>query len=288
MDAIELNSIIMKFNVLWKSGRDALLNVNTLAGNAWVGISLNFGCYPGFVDNPPRSYDSPCRRRRREKRAAARATQLDDMENIVTDNLFPNSAPEEVVGDVDVNQDGIHADRTTEEVDELSECNRDDKHADIVVITEEVLSADNNQDGLHADKTTEEVDELPEFNRNDKLTEVVVVVTEEVPDMDDKIDLVDDGSTQAIDMAVVSESQDNVGMVHVSNVTENVTESQLLTPTQSEVLIHGIVTIEKFPFNVLTQEELESFIRFITSKDHMKKNIANIEFSHLSSRDSGG
>ena len=102
--------------------------------------------------------------------------------------------------------------------------------------------------------------------------------------MDDKIDLADDGSNQA----VASESQDNVGMVHVSNGTENVTESQPLTPTQSEVLIHGIVTIEKSPFNVLAQEELESIITFITSKDHMKKNIANIEFSHLSSRDSGG
>ena len=241
MDTIELNSIIMKFNVLWKSGRDALLNVNTLAGNAWVGISLNLGRYPSPVNIPPRSYDSPCRRR--EKRAAARATQIDDIENIVTDNLFPNSAPEEVVGDFDDNQYGIHADKTAEEVDELSECNRDDKLAVIVVITEEVLGADNNQDGFHADKTTEEVDELPEFNRDDKLADVVVVVTEEVPGMNDKIDLVDDGSTQAIDMAVVSESQDNVGMVHVSNVTENVTESQPLTPTQSEVLIHGIVTI---------------------------------------------
>ena len=139
-----------------------------------------------------------------------------------------------MVGDVDDNQDGIHADKTTEEVDELSECNRDDKLADVVVITEEVLGAVNNQDGLHADKTTEEVDELPEFNRDDKLADVAVV-TEEVPNMDDKIDLADDGSNQAIDMAVVSESQDNVGMVLVSNGTENVTESQPLTPTQSEV-----------------------------------------------------
>ena len=97
------------------------------------------------------------------------------------------------------------------------------KLADVVVITEEVL-----------DKTSVEVDELPEFNRDDKLADVVVV-TEEVPDMDDKIDLADDGSNQAIDMAVASESQDNVGMVHVSNGTENVTESQPLTPTQSEV-----------------------------------------------------
>ena len=42
----------------------------------------------------------------------------------------------------------------------------------------------------------------------------------------------------------------------------------------SEVVIHGIVTIKKSPFNVLAQEELESIIRFITSKDHMKKNNA--------------
>ena len=133
------------------------------------------------------------------------------------------------------------------------------KLADVVVITEEVL-----------DKTSVEVDELPEFNRDDKLADVVVV-TEEVPDMDDKIDLADDGSNQVVDMAVASESQDNVGMVYVSNGTENVTESQPLTPTQSEVLIHGIATIEKSPFNVLAQEQLESIFRFITSKDHMKK-----------------
>ena len=94
-------------------------------------------------------------------------------------------------------------------MDELSECNRDDKLADGVVITEEVLGMDNNQDGMHADKTTEEVDELPECNRYGKLADVDLV-TEEVPGMDDKIDLVDDYSNQAINMAVVSESQDNV------------------------------------------------------------------------------
>ena len=54
------------------------------------------------------------------------------------------------------------------------------------------------------------------------------------------------------------------------------------------VIIQGTATIDNSPFNYLAQEELESILRFITSKDHMKKNITNVEFNYLWSRDSEG
>ena len=77
MSTMELESFFQKFNLLWKNGHDAHLNVHSYAGNAWVGISLNLGSFPGpsRVHYPPRkkSSKSPARSRRREKRAAARA-----------------------------------------------------------------------------------------------------------------------------------------------------------------------------------------------------------------------
>ena len=49
------------------------------------------------------------------------------------------------------------------------------------------------------------------------------------------------------------------------------------------VVIHGTVIIDKSPFNLLAQEEVDSISRFITQKEHMKKNIMNIEYNLLSS-----
>ena len=45
-----MESFIFKFNHLWKTGQDARIDIHSHAGNAWVGISLNLGQYPGHKD----------------------------------------------------------------------------------------------------------------------------------------------------------------------------------------------------------------------------------------------
>ena len=43
--------------------------------------------------------------------------------------------------------------------------------------------------------------------------------------------------------------------------------------------------IENSPFERVAQEELDSMIRFILSKEHMKINILHVEFSNVSTRE---
>ena len=87
MNTMELESFVQKFNHVWKNGNDAHLNVHSLAGNAWVGISLNLGSFPGLSRDyyPNKKNVSPARSRRREKHAAARAetktkSSIDDVQ----------------------------------------------------------------------------------------------------------------------------------------------------------------------------------------------------------------
>ena len=42
------------------------------------------------------------------------------------------------------------------------------------------------------------------------------------------------------------------------------------------VVIHGTAVIEDSPFNTFVQEELDSLVRFVTSKEHLRNNIKNI------------
>ena len=69
----ELDSFVRKFVLLWKSGCDAKLSVETEAGNAFVNLSVGLGkaALPGHVDVGHRG-GSPARQRRSERRAAER------------------------------------------------------------------------------------------------------------------------------------------------------------------------------------------------------------------------
>ena len=46
MFVTELDSFVQKFHQLWKSGLNAHLDLDTHAGNAWVGLQVQFGNVP--------------------------------------------------------------------------------------------------------------------------------------------------------------------------------------------------------------------------------------------------
>ena len=85
MENLELDSFINKFKVLWNSGLDAHLELNTHAGQAWVNLRVRLGHAPGpsYQFPPPekRSRNGPARQRRREKRAAERAATAEKVEH---------------------------------------------------------------------------------------------------------------------------------------------------------------------------------------------------------------
>ena len=75
----ELDSFVLKFKSLWYSGIDAHLDVETHAGQAWVGLRVGLGHPPGLPQpHLLRKKDSPSKQRRRARRAEARKLAADE------------------------------------------------------------------------------------------------------------------------------------------------------------------------------------------------------------------
>ena len=81
MIANELDSFVKKFYQLWNKGLTAHLDLDTHAGNAWVGLRVQLGHVAGpphqvhpFPKQVQRKGESPSRMRRRARRAAAHQT----------------------------------------------------------------------------------------------------------------------------------------------------------------------------------------------------------------------
>ena len=79
----ELNSFILKFKHLWRSGQDAHLDMECHAGQAWVGIQVRLGHEPGLQIPKNRDKNTPSRQRRRARRVAARGEQDQHAEEAV-------------------------------------------------------------------------------------------------------------------------------------------------------------------------------------------------------------
>ena len=89
---VEINSFVSKFHSLWKTGRDACLQIETHAGQACVTLRLGLGEYPrnqqrqeNIGQNVPceessiRRKLSPSKIRHKARRAAARASTAESV-----------------------------------------------------------------------------------------------------------------------------------------------------------------------------------------------------------------
>ena len=80
----EVDTFVKKFHQLWNDGISAHLDLDTHAGDAWVGLRVRLGQVPGPLHGQAQSFhqeevprkESPSRQRRREKRAAARQANV--------------------------------------------------------------------------------------------------------------------------------------------------------------------------------------------------------------------
>ena len=83
MAVTELDTFVKKFMQLWKSGHSAHLDIDTHAGEAWVGLRVRLGSAPGPLHQEPhhqvnaksRSRNGPARQRRRARRSANRLNE---------------------------------------------------------------------------------------------------------------------------------------------------------------------------------------------------------------------
>ena len=108
----EIDSFIQKFHQLWSAGVSAHLDLDTHAGEAWVGLRVQLGPAPGHLHHnvrpqPFQKHASPSRQRRRARREAARrakaeepvvqAVTVEDAEkvSIVVDVVVENAAEEQ-------------------------------------------------------------------------------------------------------------------------------------------------------------------------------------------------
>ena len=73
MFATELDSFVQKFHQLWRAGVTANLDLDTHAGNAWVGLRVQLGHVPGPAHQFPGHHRGPAYQRRQVRRQAARA-----------------------------------------------------------------------------------------------------------------------------------------------------------------------------------------------------------------------
>ena len=85
MSVTELDTFVRKFYQLWNDGLTAHLDLDTHAGNAWVGLLVQLGQVPGpphqqvhpFPQQVNRKVESPARQQRRARRAAAKAEKTE-------------------------------------------------------------------------------------------------------------------------------------------------------------------------------------------------------------------
>ena len=98
MSISELDSFILKFKSLWYSGIDAHLDVETHAGQAWVGLRVGLGHQPGPLHHkvqPHKKQASPSRQRRRARRVEARQAAADKAGANITENVVEQTEAEE-------------------------------------------------------------------------------------------------------------------------------------------------------------------------------------------------
>ena len=79
----EIDSFIQKFKDLWKCGFDAHLDIDTHAGQAWVGLRVGLGvhghqAWPSQEAKMSGPRDSPCKQRRRARRDESRKVKAEE------------------------------------------------------------------------------------------------------------------------------------------------------------------------------------------------------------------
>ena len=135
----ELDPFVRKFHQLWSNGLTAHLDLDTHAGNAWVGLRVQLGQVPGHPHQQVQPFhqpvhkkgESPSRQRRRAIWAAAKAASTANSEAVEADNVEnekETTEDEDDEKDADVKETFV-AEETKEVIDEF--CPDDEFNANI-------------------------------------------------------------------------------------------------------------------------------------------------------------
>ena len=157
MDVNELDSFMNKFKQIWKSGRTAHLDVDTCAGQAWVGLRVRLGQVHGphsqdqEGQHQPTNRNSPSRQRRRDRRAAERKAAAERQN--ASDNEVAEEELDVGAGILEASDNVNEAEEASTVVEEIVETSSDDNQ---VVKASETDSVVNLEDKI--DESTEKAE----------------------------------------------------------------------------------------------------------------------------------
>ena len=257
----EIYSFVQKFQQLRSFGYSAHLDIDTHAGNAWVGLCLKLDHVPHTSHQHAyhQKTFSASRIRRRERRAAAHAVNKHAEEASETTN------------DVEVNTSEKFIIENAESEDEASENTEYDTpvQESEVNTTEKII--------------IENVENKNEVSKNKEGEAVEAEVPVQENEIDPSIDEGNDNefatqeSSKEVD--VMEEKSDNEEIRTVATPA-----ATLAAPIPDEITVYGTATLDNCPDAEVNSDYGESIRRFLYSEPHLVQNISSVHLQHLSSR----
>ena len=252
MVVTELDTFVQKFHQLWNAGLNAHLNLDTHAGSAWVSLHVQLGHLPGPPHLQPHPPFYPVAkkvaspsRQRRQDRRAA-ARKAD-----------------------------------AEKADTVEET------AHEIVHTENVENPENLENGnetVNEKASLQDSEEIMTTNNNiekPNLEEILENETEEVPALE-----IEEVSAIGIEKkSCDAEQNDNEKDLSTTPSIEPKLDTTVTESIPPIVTIDATSIFDDSPNHTLMNDEVDSLVRFLTNKEHLSRNICNIEYSHLSSRE---
>ena len=249
----ELDSFVLKFRQLWRAGCDAHLDVNTHAGQAWLGLHVRLGhadgpLYQENMKNVNKSRNGPSRQRRRQRRAAIRkqaeeASSSKETTETVVDNVVENN---DVIEEV-----------TTATIERPIEEENDSEE----------------EEKLHKVENAEKADEKIGETNCDEENEKRKVEDEVEDEQNIHEEVVQEHTAANIEKELLDKNNDAVAEYSRENIVPSV------------VKIYATAVIDNSPNATLSNEDVGSLAKILGNKDHLVNNIANFEYSYLSSKE---
>ena len=283
MASQEIYSFVEKFHQLWNAGLSAHLDIDTHAGEAWVGLRVKLGNgheHPSEYKQPTSFYLKPetsSRQRRRSRRAAARLAHQEATVEVVSNDKVEDETKEEkskangnsggdskfaagniVIieekAEIAVEEDGKTHDETVlvaaeEQVPDIIECK-----AEIAVVetcVEKVL--------------VEKLDDA-------KVKEIVAVATDKTEN-DDKNDNFVTGTSNLNDVKTAT-----------GETVQLTSSSEKSVPVRPAVeTVYAIAVVKHSLSSRVTSSDIDYLHRIIKSKDHLSHNIISVDRGSIQS-----
>ena len=257
MASREIDSFVRKFQQLWSAGFSAHLDLDSDAGEAWVGLRVKLGHGREQRDLPTffhSKFDSPSRQRRRHKRAAERHThenatkETGEVSDHIEAKIEVDKSIRNFSGDVTNDRKEIGS----AECDDLPYDVENQNREEIEDIVAEKVTAD-----TQVDVNTDNVSERTECKEADT-------------------DLHSDKKCEEVENSEGKNCEK--GNVRVNENETNTNSDKLNVPASPITIVYALAKFENSNVSQISTIEASALSNILKSKDHLCRNIVNINF----------